>query len=112
MDMDLPIALFLSKLSNVRLGFCINIRLILQALEPPIFSSEMSSLLRTGRNGQVKRAAGRLRFLPVMSSLQFARYIPPALDQPMRRYSQGTISLEKMGGSGAMESEHYYVQKT
>jgi hypothetical protein len=29
---------------NVRLGFCINVRLVLQASEIPIFSSEMKGL--------------------------------------------------------------------
>jgi hypothetical protein len=60
--------------------------------DPPFFSGEMKGLLRTGRTEQVKRAAGHLRSLPALSSLQFMRCIPPALGHHMRRYSQGIIS--------------------
>jgi len=54
--------------------------------DPQFFSNEMNGRLRTGRTGPVKRAAGHLRSLPVLCSLQFMRYIPPALDRLMRRF--------------------------
>jgi hypothetical protein len=83
--------IFMVKFSDVRLGFCINVRLILRASETPIFSSEMNGRLGTGRTEPVKRAAGHLRSLPVLSYLQLMRCIPPALDRLMRRYSPRTI---------------------
>jgi hypothetical protein len=49
--------------------------------------------------------------LPVLSSLQFMRCFPTALDRLMSRYSQGTISLEKNGWLRCYGVQHFYMQK-
>jgi len=71
----------------------------------------MNGRLRTGRTASVKRAAGCLSPFTGLSSWEFARCIPPALDRLKRRYSQGTISPWKKWGSPMPWSQPLYKQK-